>query len=248
MADPTLDDLERRLLRGVLVRRLVIGIGAVALGIVLLVMCVVTARMSFRLLRTSIAMAIFGVAAIVGGFVTLRVGEIRADLAVHDAEPVPWKTIALAMSAVAVVAMLLAAWPMGVYRWLGTLRSPCRALLAPRDVSALSIAPFDVAHVEDQASMCALTGVEPGGDRRVVAIEMDGPRSGYRFEDRVRPFRATSAPALFERHGEWLIALQGTKGAVYVHLASARYDASQAERVAMHVRTKLDLLDRFPDR
>ncbi len=141
MADLDLDDLERRLKRGVLVRRLVIGIGAIALGVVLLVMCGVTLRMSFRLQRTAVLMAIFGVAGIAGGFVTLRVGEIRQDLGVHHADPVPWKTIALASSGLAVVVALIAAWPLGVYRWIGTLSSPCRSLLTTKDVAALGIAP-----------------------------------------------------------------------------------------------------------
>lgn len=248
MADGELDDLERRLMRGVLVRRLVIGIGAIAVGIVLLVMSVVTVRMSYRLLRTAVLMAIFGVAGIIAGFVTLRVGEIRHDLGVHHADPVPWKTIALATSGLAVAIALIAAWPLGVYRWIGTLSSPCRSVLTARDAAALGIAPFDVTHVEQHDSMCSLTGVEPGGERRIVAIEIDGPRSGYRLEDRVRAFRATEDPSVFERSGERLIAVKAEKGAVYVHLSSTRYDADQARRIAKHVGTRLGALDRFPAR
>lgn len=214
MADHELDDLERRLMRGVLVRRLVIGIGAIALGVV----------------------------------VTLRVGEIRADLGIHHADPIPWKTIALAASGLSVLLGLVAAWPLGIYRWAGTLASPCRSVLTARDAAALRVAPFEVDHVVDHPSACSLAGLEPRGDRRIVAIEIDGPRSGYRFEDRIRSFRATDTAHVFERSGERLIAIRAPKGALYVHLASNRYDEGAARRIAEHVAAKVDLVDRFPDR
>src|SRR5689334_10893142 len=122
MSEKELDDLERRLRRGVLVRRLVIGIGAIAVGVALSFLSVVlVVEHHARILRAAIAMAIFGVLGIVAGFVTLRVGELRSDLAVHEADPVPWKMIALAGGGLFVAIALVAAWPLGVYRRVGSL-------------------------------------------------------------------------------------------------------------------------------
>lgn len=257
MHDPDLADLERRLMRGVLVRRLVIGLGAISVGVVLLVMAVVLAAQSPRLLRVAIASALFGVIGILAGIVTLRVGEIRSDLSLHEAEPVPLRAILLATSGLALAAGLVAAWPLGVYRWLGTLGSPCRAMLTKSDAEALAIAPFEIAHVSDQASACTMTGAPPGEDRRVVSIAIDGPRSGYRFEDRVRFFRAREDVALegigeearlLSSPGERIVAVRAPNGAVYVHLAAERYDEDAARRIAAHVGKRLDLLARFSPR
>src|SRR5690349_8824926 len=115
--DKELDDLERRLMRGVLIRRLVIGIGGIAVGIACLPLAVLLEIQDKRMIRSAMVSGILGALAILGGFVTLRVGEIREDLTIHaGSAPVPWKTIALASSGLALTLLALAAWPLGVYR------------------------------------------------------------------------------------------------------------------------------------
>jgi hypothetical protein len=82
-------------------------------------------------------------------------------------------------SGVSVLLGLVAAWPLGIYRWAGTLASPCRAAIAAWSRS-----------------------------------------------------RSTGHAS----------------GALYVHLASNRYDEVAARRIAEHAAAKLDLVDRFPER
>src|SRR5690606_33987200 len=134
----------------VLIRRLVIGIGGIATGIACLCLSVVLVVQSMRLIRVAMVAAILGVLGIAGGFVTLRVGEIRSDLSVHEGSaPVPWKAIAGAASGVALALMLVAAWPLGIYRRLASLASPCRDVVSSKEVVAMGGAPFEVAEVED---------------------------------------------------------------------------------------------------
>jgi hypothetical protein len=243
--DEELDALERRLLRGVLIRRLVIGIGGIAVGIACLVLSVILVVQSFRLLRMAMVSAIVGVLGIIGGFVTLRVGEVREDLGVHEgSEPVPWKTITLASAAVALLVLLVAAWPLGIYRRIASLASPCRKVLSSDELVALGGAPFDIADVEDQSSLCVLTGVEPRGDRRILQVRIDNERSGYRLDDRRKFFRAAHEERLtavgdegwlLERPGERMIAVKRGGSVTYVNLDSSRYD----DRVARQIANKL---------
>lgn len=240
-----MDALERRLLRGVLIRRLVIGIGGIAVGIACIVLGVALVVQSMRLIRTAMVAVILGVLGIIGGLVTLRVGEIREDLGVYEHEtPVPWKTIALASSGVALVVMLVAAWPLGVYRHIGSLASPCRKVLSSMDLVAMGGPPFDVADVQDETSMCVLTGVERGGERRIVQVRIDDERSGYTLDGQRRSFRPSHEERLagigdegwlLERKGQLLIAVKRGGSVTYVHLATPPYD----ERVARQVASKL---------
>lgn len=239
--DLELDALERRLKRGVLIRRLVIGVGAIAVGLASLLLSGVLMVQDGRLIRVAMVAAILGVLGVIAGFVTLRVGEIRDDLSVHEgAEPVPWKSITAAASGVALAVALLVAWPLGVFGGIAALASPCRKVLTSKDVVALGGAPFDVADVDDQRSQCVLTGVAPGSTRRVVQVRIDNERSGYRFEDHRRLFapsreerlEGAEAAWLLERSGERLVAVQRGGSRIYVFLAASAYDDAVTRKIA----------------
>lgn len=240
-----IDELERRLMRGVLVRRLVIGLGGIAVGIACLALAVILVVQDFRSIRTATAAAILGVLGIVGGFVTLRVGEVREDLSVHEGSaPVPWKLIGLTSAAIAVALVLIAAWPLGIYRRIASVASPCRKVLSSKDVVAMGGAPFDIAEVEDHDSMCVLTGVAPKGDRRIVQVRIDNERSGYTLDGQrrfFRPVREEPLPGvgdeawLLERPGERLIAVRRGQTITYVSLSTASYDERVARLVAKTV-------------
>jgi hypothetical protein len=186
-----------------------------------------------------------GVLAIIGGFVTLRVGEIREDLSIHEGSaPVPWKAIALAASGVALLVVLVAAWPLGIYRRLASLGSPCRKPLTSKDVVAMGGVPFDIGDVVDHASTCTLTGVEPGSHRRILQVRIDNERSGYSLDGQRRFFAATHEERLtgigdeawlLERSGERMIAVKRGASVTYVSLSSTHYGIHVTRQVAAHL-------------
>lgn len=123
------DDFEARFRRSLLMRRLVIGVGALAFGLCSLALA------ALALFGARVQMAFGGFAAGVGacavGFVTLRRGEVDLSTGeLYEGEPVPVKLIALATSGVVVALSALLAWPLGAYGWLSDQLSPCHALVS----------------------------------------------------------------------------------------------------------------------
>lgn len=162
------DDFEARFRRSLLMRRLVIGVGALAFGLCSLALA------ALALFGARVQMAFGGFAAGVGacavGFVTLRRGEVDLSTGeLYEGEPVPVKLIALATSGVVVALSALLAWPLGAYGWLSDQLSPCHALVSLDLLSELSESDLEVGEVHDSEGRCLLR-LEDGARLPAVTI------------------------------------------------------------------------------
>jgi len=141
-------DYEERLLRSVMIRRLVFGVGAISMGICALLVTLLglyltlfTSAFAFSRppLRFIALSGVLGGGLIVAGGVTLWRGEIDLDTgAVHAGEPVPVKMVSGATALIVCVVSAIAAWPLGVYDWIGGRFSTCHALLTLDELSELA--------------------------------------------------------------------------------------------------------------
>lgn len=256
-----IDALEAQLLRGVRRRRLVMGFLALTVGVALLVVGGLMLAQSFghfggrELIRTGFLSLLGGVALLVVGFVILRVGEIRSGLEVAAVDPIPWSTLGLVSAGLLVVFGLVAAWPLGIYAWADSLRSPCRSFFRAGDVARLQLAPFDVGHVQNDRLVCVLTGTEPGTERRIVSIVLAGDKGGSQFPNELKFLGGTRTPIdglgdeayLVERSGERIVVARRRHAAMLIHLSAHHYDHEAALRIAEHAKSKLSLVEPYAD-
>lgn len=255
-----LDELEAKLRRGVRIRRLVMGFLSLVTGLGMIVTGTMLVMQRSGLggrgmFRTSLAMVLFGVLLSVIAFVILRRGELKADqgLDVEHEDPIPWSTLGPVSAGILVVVGLVAAYPLGVYRWAGALRSPCRSVFTPKDAAAMGLPPFAMEQITDDSLQCTMSGVNSG--HRTVHVTLAADKGGSQFENelsflggRREPLAGMGDEAyLLERRGERIIVVRRRHAAMFVHLASPLYDRDAAMKVAKHLEPKVSLLEPFAD-
>ncbi|MGE0792335.1 MAG: hypothetical protein AB7S26_42065 [Sandaracinaceae bacterium] len=254
-------DYEAKLLRSVMIRRLVMGVGAITFGALSIAMGLVATYLMFTgsfpgraPVRMIAVFFLLGAGGIAAGVVTLRRGEIDLDTGkVHDGPPVPKRLIAVSTTGVVLLIGLIAAWPLGVYGWIGGRFSKCRDLLTTDELSALASAELSAGDLSESASgrVCALTfESEAGGRAVVVEIHEDHFRGGYEFHrDRIRdttPIEGLGDEAIRGMGSGYhqIGAMVGVSG-VWVALDRGMFDDADVERVVELLRERIALVEPY---
>lgn len=255
-------DYEAKLLRAVMIRRLVMGVGALTFALtsflfssytlyaMLFTSTFMGGRAPVRMIAVGYVLAtIFAIV----GVVTLRRGEIDLDTgAVHGGAPVPVRMIAAATAVVGLVVSAIAAWPLGVYDWAGGQFSKCRALITVDELSEIAgreLSAGTLSEADADYDVCTLRIMD--GERAVasVSVHEDSWRGGYEFNQRglsSEPVTGLGDEALHARGGGYhhVGFLVGPSGA-WVQLAEDTFDDAATERVIDQLRTRVDLIEPF---
>ena len=257
-------DYEAKLLRAVMMRRLVMGVGALTFAVCSVAFACFTAYAmydgAFRGARLPLRMIVIGL--VLGllfglaGVVTLRRGEIDLDSGtVHGGEPVPVKLVAGATALVTLVVALLAAWPLGVYGWIGGRFSKCRELVTMEELSALAGQPLEAGELSEadaDVEVCTLRIMAPGDESPVAAISVheDHFRGGYDFK-RARLSEETPVPDLGTEalrgrgggyhHVGFLVAPSGA----WVQLSEEAFDDADVEAVIERLRERASMIEPY---
>lgn len=254
------DDPEARLHRQVLIRRVVMGVGGVAIGIAMLLLGVAFLALTFTgsggargMVRIGAAAIVVGVILVVAGGTTLRRGEIDLDTGAVSADqaPVPMRMIVIASSMVAAAVAALVAWPLGLYEWIGTLDSGCRTLVTAAETSELAGQELTLASVSDQSGDLHCHAVfESAAGAPVAEVEIGGDLGGGQFENhlafvargaRREPIAGLGEEAWsIESSGVSTIAVRSGHAGAFVRWQGG--EAASRERAVAIVRGRVGLL------
>jgi len=258
------DDYEAKLLRAVMIRRLVMGVGALtfaaasAMFSCFAVYLLFTgafrgARAPLRLIIIGFVLAcLFGIA----GVVTLRRGEIDLDSGkIHEGAPVPVKLVAGATALVSLGIALVAAWPLGVYGWLGGRFSKCRELVTVEELSALAGRPLeagDLSEADSDLEVCTLRIMAEGDPLPVAAISVheDHFRGGYDFNRRrlseEEPVEGLGTEALRGRGGGYHhVGFMVEPSGAWVQLAEETFDEADVRAVIERLRERASMIEPY---
>lgn len=191
VTDP--DDPEAHLRRSILLRRTITGVGAVAFGLASLVLGLAMIVLPFLqsgpgrgMIRMGFMGLVLGVIFVGAGVRTLRVGEVdpSSGQVVRDQLPVPWSVIGGGSLVLAAIVGAIAAWPLGLYAWMGTLDSGCRSILSASELSDVLGQPVTLGSVSDASDDLHCTAVfHDASDQPIATIEMGGDLGGSQFEN-----------------------------------------------------------------
>ena len=261
------DDPETQLRQQLLLRRTLMGVTAISFGLAALgiggAMIVLTFQGELGrrgMIRMGFLGLALGVIFLGAGYRTLRHGEIDPDTGklVPDQSPVPPAMVAAASLVLAAIVSAIAAWPLGLYTWLGTLDSGCRDLLTEAELTRLAGQPIfldDVSDVRDDLH-CAATFADASG-APVAIIELGGDLGGSQFENHLtflaRGVERTPIESLgdesvrVERSGGTLLAVRSGHAGLFVQLT--RTFSNDAATGAIEVlRARLSVMEPYAAR
>lgn len=195
MTDLELDDVEQEFARIRLRRQLLFGFTGVTVGTAMVVLAVLMVVVTWGQRRPPLRMAmaglIVGVGFVFSGVRTLRRGELdEGGRPVEGGAPVPLKLLMLSSAGIVCAIVLVAAWPLGFYDWLGGLGSGCRKLLTAEDITTIGGPPLVVDRVYERSRDCRLLAEAPAGSDFSHALLVD--------------IRGEWGPDQFTRHMEYL--------------------------------------------
>jgi hypothetical protein len=184
--------------------------------------------------RATRMVALFGVLGLIGigfGVRTLRRGEVDTETGelTRGQAPVPMRMIVAASSAVSLVVMAIAAWPLGLYTWMGTLDSGCRALVTADELTRVLGVPVELGSVSDQSGdlHCSALFVAAANGAPIAQIEIGGDLGGAQFENHVDFLARRARRAPIEGLGEeayWISTSSGGAIALRAGHAGATVD------------------------
>lgn len=256
-------DYEAKLLRQVMIRRLVMGVGALTVALssfavstfgvyaTLFTSAFAFSRPPLRMIMVGYVLAVIFAAA---GLVTLRRGEIDLDTgSVHGGEPVPVRLIAIATGVVGLALGAIAAWPLGVYDWVGGRFSKCRELITVDELSELAgrdLEAGELSEADADYDVCTLRVMD--GERAVasVAVHEDHWSGGWEFNQRYlseqTPVPDLGTDALRGRGGGFhQVGLFVEPSGAWIQLAEDTFDADDVDRVIALLRERHGMIEPY---
>lgn len=260
------DDPEARLHRQILIRRVVMGVGGIAIGIAMMLLGAAFLWLTFAghggrrgTIRIGAVALVAGVVLAIAGWTTLRRGEIDLDTGkvTQGQAPVPMRMIVIASSIVAGASAALVAWPLGLYEWIGTLDSGCRSFVTAAEMSELAGQELVLASVADQSGDLHCHAVfESAGGSPVAEVEIGGDLGGGQFENHLAFIARGARRETIEGVGEeaWSITASGVStiairsGHAGAFVRWQGGEAASRERAITIVRARLGLLEPYSAR
>jgi len=259
-------DYEAKLLRSVMIRRLVLGVGAISIGIFACLvgllgvyLTLFTSSFAFRRppLRFIMVSFALGAGMLIAGVVTLWRGEIDLDTgAVHEGEPVPVKMVAGATALVVFAVSAIAAWPLGVYDWIGGRFSTCHELVSLEEMSELAgteLTEGDLSE-SDGGLVCTRHVVHHGEAMPAarIIVHEDHWVGGYRFNQRqvrgMEPIEDLGTEAVRGHAGGFHhVGVLLEPSGVWIQLRDDVFDESDVDAVIGMLRERTDRITPYQE-